>query len=107
MLDKLHGFDAKVIGRDNAKDGADSTGCAIFSIQTKYYNSARGSLEACFNPETGQYRYMKDGKPMQLEVPKDQYQKGSRRLPQKNRKKEKSLGSQTQMKRRILFAKVD
>ena len=74
MLDKLHGFDAKVIGRDNAKDGADRQIGDIF-IQTKYYNSARGSLEACFNPETGQYRYMRDGKPMQLEVPKDQYQK--------------------------------
>ena len=74
MLDRLHGFDAKIIGRDNAKDGADRQVGDIF-IQTKYYNSARGSLEACFNPETGQYRYMKDGKPMQLEVPKDQYQK--------------------------------
>ena len=74
MLDRLHGFDAKVIGRDNAKDGADRQIGDIF-IQTKYYNSARGSLEACFNPETGQYRYIKDGKPMQLEVPKDQYQK--------------------------------
>lgn len=74
ILDKLHGFDAKVIGRDNAKDGADRQIGDIF-IQTKYYNSARGSLEACFNPENGQYSYMKDGKPMQLEVPKDQYQK--------------------------------
>lgn len=74
LLDRLHGLDAKVIGRDNAKDGADRQIGDIF-IQTKYYNSARGSLEACFNPETGQYRYMNDGKPMQLEVPKDQYQK--------------------------------
>lgn len=74
ILDKLHGFDAKVVGRDNAKDGADRQIGDIF-IQTKYYNSARGSLEACFNPETGQYRYMSDGKPMQLEVPKDQHEK--------------------------------
>ena len=74
LLDKMHGLDAKVIGRDNVKDGADRQIGDIF-IQTKYYNSARGSLEACFNPETGQYRYIKDGKPMQLEVPKDQYQK--------------------------------
>lgn len=74
ILDKLHGFDAKVVGRDNAKDGADRQIGDIF-IQAKYYNSARGSLEACFNPETGQYRYMNDGKPMQLEVPKDQYEK--------------------------------
>lgn len=74
MLDRLQGFDAKVIGRNNAKDGADRQIGKIF-IQTKYYNSARGSLESCFSPETGQYRYMNDGKPMQLEVPKDQYQK--------------------------------
>lgn len=73
ILDKLHGLDAKVVGRDNAKDGADRQIGDIF-IQTKYYNSACGSLEACFNPETGQYRYMSEGKPMQLEVPKDQYE---------------------------------
>lgn len=35
MLDRLHGFDAKVIGRDNAKDGADRQISDIF-IQTKY-----------------------------------------------------------------------
>lgn len=74
MIDRIHGLDAKVIGRDNAKDGADRQVGEVF-IQTKYYNSARGSLEACFNSETGQYRYMNDGKPMELEVPKDQYQK--------------------------------
>lgn len=74
LLDKFHGLDAKVIGRDNAKDGADRVIGDIF-IQTKYYKTARGSLEACFRPETGEYRYMSDGQPMQLEVPKDQYQK--------------------------------
>ena len=73
-IDSILGHDAKVVGRDNAKDGADRVVDGIF-IQTKYYNSARGSLEACFRPEDGVYRYMKDGKPMQLEVPKDQYDK--------------------------------
>ena len=73
MLDILHGAKAKVIGRDNTKDGADRIVDGIL-VQTKYYNSARGSLEACFSPDTGYYRYMDDGKPMQLEVPKDQYQ---------------------------------
>ena len=73
MLDKLHGSEARVCGRDNAKNGADRWVDGI-SIQTKYYKSARGSLEACFDPASGQYRYY-DGKgtPMQLEVPKDQY----------------------------------
>jgi hypothetical protein len=74
MLDKLHSLDAKVIGRDNAKDGADRLVDGVL-VQTKYLNTARGSLETCFNPETGNYRYMHDGKPMQLEVPKDQYQR--------------------------------
>ena len=74
LIDKFQGLDAKVIGRDNAKDGADRVIGDIF-IQTKYYKTARGSLEACFRPESGEYRYMSDGQPMQLEVPKDQYQK--------------------------------
>ena len=74
LVDRIMGMDAKVVGRDNAKDGADRIVNEIF-IQTKYYNSARGSLEACFRPEDGMYRYMHDGKPMQLEVPKDQYDK--------------------------------
>ena len=74
LIDRFHGLDAKVVGRDNAKDGADRVIGDVF-IQTKYYKTARGSLEACFRPESGEYRYMRDGQPMQLEVPKDQYQK--------------------------------
>ena len=74
-LDKLFGMDAKVVGRDNAKDGADRFVNGVH-IQTKYYKSATGSLEACFLPNKGTYRYMNpDGTPMQLEVPKDQYEK--------------------------------
>lgn len=75
LVDKFLGLDATVVGRDNAKDGADRVVNDIF-IQTKYYKTARGSLEACFRPEDGQYRYRtKDGKPMQLEVPKDQHER--------------------------------
>ena len=74
-LDKLFGMDAKVVGRDNAKDGADRFVNGVH-IQTKYYKSATGSLEACFLPNKGTYRYTNpDGTPMQLEVPKDQYEK--------------------------------
>ena len=74
-LDKLFGLDAKVIGRDNAKNGADRLVNGV-NIQTKYYNSATGSLEACFAPNKGNYRYINsNGTPMQLEVPKDQYDK--------------------------------
>lgn len=73
LADKLLGHDAMVVGRDNAKNGADRLVDNIF-IQTKYYNSATGSCEACFGGENGIYRYMYDGKPMQLEVPKEQYE---------------------------------
>lgn len=103
LLDRLNGLDAKVIGRDNTKDGDDRQIGDIL-IQTKYYNSARGSLEACFNPETGLYRYMSDGKPMQLEVPKDQYQKVLEGFKTKS-KMEKCLALPIQMKLPILFEK--
>ncbi len=74
IIDRLQGRQAEILGRDNAKNGADRRVDGIL-IQTKYYKTARGSLEACFDPGTHQYRYMaKDGTPMQLEVPKDQYE---------------------------------
>lgn len=75
MLDKLRGLDAVVVGRDNAKDGADRMIGTDILIQTKYYKTASGSLDACFNPETKQYRYMNGDTPMQLEVPSDQYER--------------------------------
>ncbi len=40
-------------------------------IQTKYYKTAQGSIDAAFDPHNHMYRYMSsDGTPMQLEVPK-------------------------------------
>lgn len=74
ILDNLTGKNAKVVGRDNKKNGADRFVDGTY-IQTKYYKSARGSLESSFNSDTGLYRYMDGSKPMQLEVPKDQYDK--------------------------------
>lgn len=74
IIDRLQGHQAEILGRDNAKNGADRSVDGIL-IQTKYYKTARGSLEACFDSSSHQYRYFaKDGTPMQLEVPKDQYQ---------------------------------
>lgn len=74
IIDRLQGHQAEILGRDNAKNGADRSVDGVL-IQTKYYKTARGSLEACFDPSSHQYRYLaKDGTPMQLEVPKDQYQ---------------------------------
>ena len=72
MLDRMEGRSVEWCGPDNSKNGADRIVDGVW-IQTKYYNSARGSLEAAFDPATGQYRYMNGDSPMQLEVPKDQY----------------------------------
>lgn len=74
IIDRIQGHQAKILGRDNAKNGADRRVDDVL-IQTKYYKTARGSLEACFDSSSHQYRYLaEDGTPMQLEVPKDQYQ---------------------------------
>lgn len=74
IIDRLQGHQAEILGRDNAKNGPDRSVDGVL-IQTKYYKTARGSLEACFDSSSHQYRYLaKDGTPMQLEVPKDQYQ---------------------------------
>lgn len=72
-LDNLSGKNAKLIGGDNAKNGADRLVDGI-EIQSKYCKSARSSVESAFNGSSGEYRYIdKNGRPMQLEVPKDQY----------------------------------
>ena len=44
----------------------------ITQIQTKYYKTAKDTIDACFN--NGKFRYMADeSTPMLIEVPKDQY----------------------------------
>lgn len=73
LLDKLSGKDAEVIGRTNIKDGADRLVNNI-EIQTKYYSTGKGCVNACFDKTTGAFRYInKSGKPMLIEVPKDKY----------------------------------
>ncbi|HGY7343015.1 TPA: hypothetical protein ACNTQ1_004104, partial [Escherichia coli] len=42
-------------------------------IQTKYCSTAARSVGAAFDGQNGQYRYMGNNGPMQLEVPRDQY----------------------------------
>ena len=69
----MTGNDAKIVGGDNAKNGADRCVNNML-IQTKYCQNASLSISAAF--ENGQYRYLNaDGTPMQLEVPADQYTK--------------------------------
>ena len=85
LIDKLQGHQAEILGRDNAKNGADRRVDGVL-IQTKYHKTARSSLESCFDPTTHQYRYISEnGQPMKLEVPKDQYQDVLRSFEEKIR----------------------
>lgn len=78
LIDILSGKNAKVVGYDNAANGADRlitrSGEYIF-IQTKYWSTAEKTISSAFdNTKGGVYKYMNsDGTPMQLEVPSDQY----------------------------------
>ena len=73
-IDILHGKDAIIVGNDYAKNGADRLVNGQ-EIQTKYCQNALATVDAAF--ENGQYRYVNKvtNKLMQLEVPKDQYDK--------------------------------
>lgn len=77
LIDRLHGINATVVGDNNVLNGPDRLiinrhGETL--VQTKYHQTASAGVSDAFDPQTGLYRYLDgDGKPMQLEVPKDQY----------------------------------
>lgn len=73
-------------GADNAVNGPDFTiskGDTVTLIQAKYYNTAKNSVEACFDGQ-GDFRYVdSNGNPMRIEVPKDQYNEAVRLMRDK------------------------
>ena len=71
LYDKLKGHDARIIGDDNIKNGADRIVDGVM-IQSKYCNSGSKCINECFDIE-GNFRYWNNGKPMQIEVPADKY----------------------------------
>ncbi|HDR3524883.1 hypothetical protein PDN14_28275 [Bacillus cereus group sp. Bc222] len=71
IIDKGLLKDAQILGDDNVKNGADRLVDNSY-IQTKYCKTGGKSVGECF--ENGKFRYIQDGKPMQIEVPKDQYE---------------------------------
>jgi hypothetical protein len=68
LIDLAKGADVQHIGHTNALNGADRMVDGIL-IQTKYCSSGSRCIAACFD-EIG-FRYMSNGMPMQIEVPKD------------------------------------
>lgn len=85
-LDRLRGRAAKVVGNDNAKNGADRLVNGEL-LQTKYCRSAGKSVNQAFDNEaTGNYRYYTaEGTPMKLEVPADQYPQAVKAMERKIR----------------------
>ncbi|TBR39359.1 MULTISPECIES: hypothetical protein [Dyella] len=71
--DVLHGRSARIVGGDNAANGADRLVNGQL-IQTKYCKTPGSSVGQGFGSD-GMYRYVDKatGEPMQLEVPRDQY----------------------------------
>lgn len=83
-LDRLSGKEAHILGNDNAKNGADRIVNGE-AIQTKYCNTPTKSINAAFDHKSdGNFKYLnQDGTPMQIEVPKDQYDKAVGVMEQK------------------------
>jgi len=72
LYDEFTGKDAKIVGGDNAKNGADRLVDGQL-IQTKYCASGSKCIAETFD-DNGSFRYMDGtGKPMQIEVPSDMY----------------------------------
>lgn len=72
LYDNIVGKDAKIIGSDLKKNGADRLVNGI-QIQTKYCESGTRCVSECF--ENGKFRYVNsDGTPMKIEVPSDKYE---------------------------------
>ena len=69
LHDKLHGKIAEVIGTSNELNGPDRVVNGVF-VQSKYFQSARETVAAAFDSNSGYYRY--EGQV--LEVPKDQWE---------------------------------
>jgi tetratricopeptide (TPR) repeat protein len=84
LRDVMAGKDAKLVGGDNAKNGADRLVDGV-QIQTKYCNSGSKSIQECFHD--GQFRYWNpDGSPMQIEVPLDSYDDAVKAMENRIRK---------------------
>jgi hypothetical protein len=84
-IDRLFGKNARVVGDDNAKWGADRVVDGQ-ALQTKYHATGARSIGSAFDGQQGNFKYFdSSGKPMPIEVPKDQYEEALRTMQQKIR----------------------
>lgn len=86
LFDKLTGHKSKILGDNNAKNGADRIVDGIY-IQSKYCATGSNCINDCFeNGGKGMFRYMQNGKPMQIEVPADKYNDAVQAMEEKIRR---------------------
>lgn len=86
LYDKLTGHTSQIIGDDNQKNGADRVVDGVF-IQSKYCATGSRCINECFEDNgKGAFRYMKNGKPMQIEVPSDKYEAAVQAMEEKIRR---------------------
>lgn len=86
LFDNLTGHKATVVGDDNAKNGADRIVDGVY-IQSKYCKTGSRCINECFAEDgKGSFRYLKDGKPMQIEVPSDKYDAAVQAMEEKIRR---------------------
>ncbi|WP_336579296.1 hypothetical protein [Alcaligenes sp. CHO6] len=84
LIDKMRGKSAKVVGGDNALNGADRLVDGQ-EIQTKYCSTGARSIGSAFdNKGDGGFRYWDaNGEPMPIEVPRDQYAQAVKTMEKK------------------------
>lgn len=86
LYDRVAGKDAKIVGDNNAKNGADRIVGGV-NIQSKYCATGSRCISECF--ENGRFRYINpDGTPMKIEVPSDKYQSAVKAMEDRIRKGE-------------------
>lgn len=78
LCERVLGHSVKVVGKDNALNGADLVIDGV-EYQLKCYKDAYGTVESCFDKTTGMYRY--GSKP--TIVPKEQYAEAVLRMEKK------------------------
>lgn len=83
LYDRFTGHDAKIVGDDNVKNGADRIVDGVF-IQSKYCRTGKACIDECFDRD-GSFRYLKNGKPMQIEVPSDKWDEAVQAMQEKIR----------------------
>lgn len=71
LIDRINLKKAKIIGDDNALNGADRIVDGV-KIQSKYCATGGRCISECYD-KAGNFRYIQDGKAMQIEVPSDKY----------------------------------